>query len=1183
MTILDDPTGYTVGWIAALPIERAAATALLDDLHEAPKGFVQHQSDTNSYTWGQIGQHNIVIASLPAGVYGTTSAAATALNLLSSLPQIRIGLLVGIGSAIARPDQDWDIRLGDIVVSQPDGSTGGVIQYDLGKAKSNQAWERKGSLNKPPPILLNALSNLQAQHEITPSIVPDLLQAMWAANPQMTKPRNKFPAFIHQGFENDRLFKTEHDHAGGSTCVNCNASWEVKRDQRDTTDPEVHYGIIASGNTLVKDAATRNKIAELAGEDCVCLEMEAAGIMDRFPCLVIRGICDYADSHKNDRWQRYASATAAAYAKELLGYVPVSQLQASQRAVDMLGSIREAITDVQGEVQGIHTMVRNFDQREVLARLEEQVAAGASFDSHDEQHNSKCLPNTRVELLQQISEWTNNPNAEAVFWLNGMAGTGKSTISRTVAESLARETRLSASFFFKRGEADRGTTAKFFATIAADLTRKDPIIARHVTGIVENDPAIFRKAMREQFDKLILQPLSMVHREEPAVVIVDALDECDKENDIKVDDSPLLRPELPIRLGFKAVDGKYQSLVLHDIPKLVLEHDIALFLENELARIRDEYNASVANDRQLAGDWPGKSNIRILVKMAIPLFIFATTVCRFIADRRLGTPNKQMKKILLPRTRSQLSQLGATYLPVLDNLIVDASVEQRAEILEQFRYVVGSIIVLANPLSTSALALLLDRPRDDIDGSLDMLHSIFHVPSSVYEPVRLLHLSFRDFLLRKTAENAFWVDEEQTHRAMASNCLRVMECLREDICELKAPGTLRSAVNLQKIHTHLAPEVRYACQYWVYHMQGAGNHDDDCHRVYDFLKRHFLHWIEALSLIGRARETLHLIKKLQSLHKLSDFLDDAEHFILANTPAIERTPLQLYSSVLTFAPENSKVRTTFKDQLAPWILLEPQVESNWSQMLQTLEGHSDDVTLVTFSPDSTLIVSAARDKTVRVWRAETGESIQTLKGCSGSNYISSLAFSHDGTLIASASWDRTAGKPLSHDDVPDQFRRLVKEDERQWEEREQKERERTQGRKRRRRGSDGSSAGPTVVHYHQGSSDGPPTPKMIFPTSPLLRSDLPREEGVRAYSVWQRSQVSTEEQKNHYTSAEELTLMHFLDLGILASNPERMFMFYTKNAIPKDGNHSIQFNISQPTSTFCQAANRICRLGQGVS
>lgn len=135
---LDRPDLYTVEWIAALPIERAAATAMLDDRHDKPSGFIQHQSDTNSYTWGKMGKHNVVIVSLPAGLYGKASAATTALNLLSSLPQIRIGLSVGIGGGIARPEQGHDIRLGDIVVSQPQGTIGEVIQYDLGKAKSNQ-------------------------------------------------------------------------------------------------------------------------------------------------------------------------------------------------------------------------------------------------------------------------------------------------------------------------------------------------------------------------------------------------------------------------------------------------------------------------------------------------------------------------------------------------------------------------------------------------------------------------------------------------------------------------------------------------------------------------------------------------------------------------------------------------------------------------------------------------------------------------------------------------------------------------------------------------------------------------------------------------------------------------------------------------------------------------------------
>lgn len=338
MTPLGSPDHYTIGWIAALPIERAAATALLDDRHEEPVGFEQHPSDTNSYTWGRIGKHNIVIASLPAGVYGTTSAATTASNLLSSLPQIRIGLLVGIGGGVARPDRDRDIRLGDVVVGQPEGTAGGVIQYDLGKAKLGQEWERKGALNKPPKVLLNALASLQAEHEIAPSKVPDLLQAMWTANPQMRKTRNNAPAFIHQGFENDRLFSSTYDHTEGSTCDKCDLAKEIERDQRDTIDPEIHYGIIASGNTLIKDASTRNMIAETAGKECICFEMEAAGLMDHFPCLVIRGICDYADSHKNDRWQRYASATAAAYAKELLSFVPTRMLQDTPRAMDILRS-----------------------------------------------------------------------------------------------------------------------------------------------------------------------------------------------------------------------------------------------------------------------------------------------------------------------------------------------------------------------------------------------------------------------------------------------------------------------------------------------------------------------------------------------------------------------------------------------------------------------------------------------------------------------------------------------------------------------------------------------------------------------------------------------------------------------------------------------------------------------------
>lgn len=333
---LESRDEYTVGWVSALPLELAAATAMLDEEHKQPVDFEKPSTDRNIYTWGQMGEHNVVIASLPAGVYGTTSAATTASSMLSSFPQIRVGLMVGIGAGIARPKQGHDIRLGDIAVSQPSGRCGGVVQYDLGKVKGPDCFERIGSLNMPPEALLKALAKLQARHERRPSKVPEILEEMLRNNPVMKKSRHGKPGYVYQGEENDRLFEAHYEHVEGFDCSKCDSHLEIARDQRDSTEPEIHYGIIASGNGLIKDGSTWDSIIQGAGEDCICFEMEAAGLMIGFPCLVIRGICDYADSHKNDRWQRYAAATAAAYAKEYLDVVPGEDLKRTPKAIDVL-------------------------------------------------------------------------------------------------------------------------------------------------------------------------------------------------------------------------------------------------------------------------------------------------------------------------------------------------------------------------------------------------------------------------------------------------------------------------------------------------------------------------------------------------------------------------------------------------------------------------------------------------------------------------------------------------------------------------------------------------------------------------------------------------------------------------------------------------------------------------------
>jgi hypothetical protein len=298
---------YTVGVICALHEELAAVIATLDEEHGR---LQQALGDDNAYIFGKIGVHNVVAACLPAGMPGKASATAVVKDMMRSFP-IKAGFMVGVCGGVW--SERVDIRLGDVVVSQPDGKHGGVVQWDFGKMERDGVFRRTGTLNKPPLPLLNAVQRLKARHMLRNNEMSEYLAAMLA---KYSKLADKFG---HQGQEHDELFDADYQHDKGDTCKNCDRSRLCNRTLRKDDRPLIHYGNIASGDQVVKDGLMRDRVAKEEG--ILCFEMEAAGLMDTFPCLVIRGVCDYADSHKNKRWQPYAAATAACYAKELLGEV----------------------------------------------------------------------------------------------------------------------------------------------------------------------------------------------------------------------------------------------------------------------------------------------------------------------------------------------------------------------------------------------------------------------------------------------------------------------------------------------------------------------------------------------------------------------------------------------------------------------------------------------------------------------------------------------------------------------------------------------------------------------------------------------------------------------------------------------------------------------------------------------
>ncbi|KAG4441488.1 hypothetical protein IFR05_003015 [Cadophora sp. M221] len=840
---------YTVGWVCALPVELAAAKVMLDEKHEDAIREVG-DNDKNVYCMGSVAGHNVVIVCLPAGHIGNNPAATVATQMRAVFKGIRFGLMVGIGGGV--PSTEADIRLGDVVVSQPQWTFGGVVQYDFGRRTPNEL-ERIGSLNSPPQILLSAVATVRADAMLGKSTLPVHLSTL-----------ERIPVFQRCRAGPDLLFKAayDHDQDHGVTCDQCSVESRQPRPERESgQEVTVHYGTIASGNQVMKDAAERDRISAALG-GVLCFEMEAAGLMNSFPCLVIRGICDYADTHKNYQWQAHGAATAAAYAKELLSVIPATEAMNTRREEEAMSGAskhcRQPSSPDQASLKRTKTDIFSSsesgfaEQRAITLRIHSQEPSRTLLN--DEQRKS-LLDSLGFEQIrarqmtiktahaktckwllksEQYLDWLDTIKVgehHGFLWIKGNAGTGKSTLMKFTLVN-ARKTikdHIVLSFFFNaRGDDIEKSTIGTYRSLLQQLLEHLPAL-QSIFDSLDLSSSSFSADYQWNVESLktLLEQAIRSLGDNSVVCLIDALDECEEEQvrdmiqffehigDLAVSNGIRFRvcfssrhyPYITIRNGLELELGKQQG---HS-------QDITNYVETELK----------------IGKSKAAQQIRVeLQEKASGIFMWVVLV--------VGILNKAYDCGYVHTLRRKLQEIPGD-LHELFRDILTRDTHNKDELVLCIQWILFSKQPLSPEqlhhaiLSGVNLEAVAECDPEEITKDvvkrfiLDSSKGLAEATASKEQRVQFIHESVRDFLLKENGLGKIWPElgsnfQGQSHDRLKQCCFNYISI--DVATPLKIPdnlpkASLQEAKSLRMSATQTFPFLEYAVHNVLYHADAA--------------------------------------------------------------------------------------------------------------------------------------------------------------------------------------------------------------------------------------------------------------------------------------------------------------------------------------------------------------------------